>query len=147
MYAHLTMGQKYMVIKAYVILMFWLFTLLRPPLFLLDHVWHRNFRVLLKHAGHQAVASDVIDALKQRAEKAGLKNITFTVQFKLPHWTSDPTASNIQAHLANITGPRRLFLARWGQEDNGEGLTVRRLHHNFELQVAEALACCIVWKA
>lgn len=34
---------------------------------LLDHVRHRDFGVLLKHAGHQAVTSDVVNALKQRA--------------------------------------------------------------------------------
>lgn len=35
---------------------------------LLDHVRHRDFGVLLKHAGHQAVASDIVNALKERAE-------------------------------------------------------------------------------
>lgn len=34
--------------------------------FLLDHVRHRHFGVFLEHAGHQAVAPDVVDALRQR---------------------------------------------------------------------------------
>lgn len=120
-----------------------LHSVLRPPLFLLDHVWHRNFRVLLEHAGHQAVTSDVIDALK-RVE------ITELMVRNLFAWpqrcTSDPSASNSRTHLADVAGPRRLLLARRSQEDHREGLTVGRLHHNFKLQVIEALACCIVWE-
>lgn len=48
---------------------FMFYMLLRPsefPFFLLDHVRHRYFGVLLKDAGHQAVTSDIIDTLKQR---------------------------------------------------------------------------------
>lgn len=36
---------------------------------LLDHVRHRDFGVLLKHAGHQAVTTDIVNALKRRAEE------------------------------------------------------------------------------
>lgn len=34
-------------------------------LHLLDHMRHRDFRVLLEHAGHQAITADVIDALRR----------------------------------------------------------------------------------
>jgi len=31
---------------------------------LLDHVRHGDFGVVLKHAGHQAIAANVVNALK-----------------------------------------------------------------------------------
>lgn len=54
--------------------------------------------------------------------------------------------SSSQSHLADITGPCSLLLTRRSQEDHREGLTVRRLHHDFKLQVVEALTCCVVCK-
>ena len=36
---------------------------------LLDHVRHRHLGVLLEHAGHQAVAADVVDALGDRKRR------------------------------------------------------------------------------
>lgn len=48
------------------------------------------------------------------------------------------------SHLADVAGPGRLFLAGWSQEDDREALAVRRLHHDLELQVAEALTGGVV---
>lgn len=52
---------------------------------------------------------------------------------------------NHRPHLADVAGPRCLFLAGRSQEHDGEGRTVRRLHHDLELQVVEALAGGVVW--
>lgn len=104
---------------------------------LLDHVRHRDFGVLLKHAGHQAVTTDIVDALKRRAEE-NLSGADAThSQSRRP--------SNRRPHLADVAGPRRFFLAGRSQEDDGERRTVGRLHHNLELQVVEALAGGVVW--
>lgn len=50
-------------------LLFWYHYFSRSCPGLLDHVRHRHFGVLLKHTGHQAVTSDIVNALKWRAEK------------------------------------------------------------------------------
>ena len=61
---------------------------------------------------------------------------------------ADPPAlrHTLSSYLADVAGPRSLFLARRSQEDNREALTVRRFHHNFKLQMVEALTCCVVYK-
>lgn len=103
---------------------------------LLDHVRHRDFGVLLKHAGHQAVTTDIVDALKRRAEENLSGAAATHSQSRRP--------SNRRPHLADVAGPRRFFLAGRSQEDDGERRTVGRLHHNLELQVVEALAGGVV---
>lgn len=38
------------------------------PLYLLDHMWHRNFGVLLKDDSHQAIATDIVHTLQGETE-------------------------------------------------------------------------------
>lgn len=99
-------------------------------------MWHRNFGVFLKHACHQAVASDIINALKHKAEK---KHETLS---QVGKFTS--IFVPFTSYLADITCPGSFLLAGRSQENNGEGLTVRRLNHNFKLQLVKSLTCCIV---
>lgn len=111
------------------------------PLFSLDHVRHRNFGVLLEHAGHQAVTPDVIDALKQREEESNIWNQKAALSSR-----SAQFGLHARTHLADVARPRCLLLARWSQQDDGERLTVGRLHHDFKLQMVEALTCRVVCK-
>lgn len=106
--------------------------------FSLDHVWHRNFGVFLKHACHQAVTADVINALWQKQKKHDSES-------QQDQLTSFITALN--PHLADVAGPGGFLLAGRSQEDDREGLTIRRLHHDLKLQVTEALTCSVVCKS
>lgn len=99
-------------------------------------MWHRNFGVFLKHACHQAVASDIINALKHKAEK---KHETLPQVGKF-----NSIFVPLTSYLADITCPGSFLLAGRSQENNGEGLTIRRLNHNFKLQMVKSLTCCIV---
>ena len=53
--------------------------------------------------------------------------------------------SRHHSYLADITGPRALLLARRRQQHHGEGLGVRRLHHQLEVQLAEHGAAALSW--
>ena len=79
------------------------------------------------------------EAERREASTSGVRKLLYSTrpaQFSL----------HARTHLADVARPRRLLLARRSQQDDGERLTVGRLHHDFKLQMVEALTCCVVWK-
>lgn len=94
---------------------------MRNRVFLLDHVRHRNFGVLLKHAGHQAITSDIINALRHRAGKHETQRNMSSENIFIQHsycWTSPPVSltwlmSLVHAAFSWREGARRTTEKDW----------------------------------